>query len=125
VDLPHPYGWRLFLVLKNKHTLFHREHQKDIGGSVGKACEQNTKHDNELLSTESVARSFNLALATFKKWRQLGIGPAWYLFGTKDGVGPGRCVVRYRRGEVESYIRLHRVTPTGKRSNVHQDMMMT
>lgn len=97
---------------------------------MSKANVENTT-DNELLSTEQLASLFNLSVPTFKKWRALGIGPAWYLFGTKDdGDGRGRAVVRYRRVEVESYIRLHRVTPgsshanMGKRvSGVHQEVM--
>lgn len=102
---------------------------------MAKADDQNSKRDDELLTTEDLARTFNLAVSTFKKWRMLGIGPAWYWFGVKDdGEGPGNCVVRYRRCEVESYIRLHRVTPGSshadgpvrssggsKRSNVHRD----
>lgn len=58
-----------------------------------------TEHgDDVLLTTREAARLIGVSPKTLERWRVLGTGPRYFRF---------RQTVRYRRSDVEAFIRQH------------------
>ena len=53
--------------------------------------------DDELLTARQVALRLNVSLATFKRLRKAGEGP--------PSIQVGQRAIRYRRGDVEAWLR--------------------
>jgi excisionase family DNA binding protein len=53
--------------------------------------------DDELLTAKEVARMLAVSLATFKRLRKAGEGP--------PSIRVGERAIRYRRGDVEAWLR--------------------
>lgn len=50
----------------------------------------------DLLDTNSAAARLGVAVATLRRWRKSGDGPAW--------IRVGRRLVKYQRGALEAYL---------------------
>jgi len=68
----------------------------------------NAMDANDLLAENPAAGLGGLTGHTFRKWRQLGLGPAYIKISA-------RCI-RYRRGDVLAWLEARRVQPV--RGNV-------
>ena len=58
--------------------------------------------DSRLLTTRAAAQVLDLGHLTLNKWRTIGKGPLWIKMGG---------AVRYRRHDLEAYIKASRVVP--------------
>jgi predicted DNA-binding transcriptional regulator AlpA len=56
--------------------------------------------DDPLLSPEQVYTWLGVSEATLRRWRDKGVGPAYIR-------APGGRVIRYRRSDVEAWLREH------------------
>lgn len=54
-----------------------------------------TPDTGELMDTKEVSATTGISEATFKWWRQAGVGPTWFKIGHS---------VKYRRADVETWI---------------------
>ena len=55
--------------------------------------------DDELLTVRELAAELKVSVRTLERWRRDGTGPAWMTVGR---------AVRYRRGDVDAWLRAQR-----------------